>query len=197
MATSPVAQALPLGGMVVGEDGVARPRWAASDPLMRAYYDEEWGRPVRDERGMFEQLSLEVFQAGLSWSTVLRKRPAFRAAFAQFDPDAVAAFGAEDVERLMASPGIVRNRKKIEATIVNARATAALRSAGGLAAVVWSFAPSAQATSFQAMDPQAGPAPEAALLAKALRAAGFAFVGPTTMHALMQAVGVIEARPAG
>ena len=126
---------------VVGDDGLARPAWAASDPLMQAYYDTEWGMPVRDERGMFERISLEAFQSGLSWSTILRKRPAFRAAFADFDPDVVAAFDDRDVERLMADAGIVRNLRKVQATITNARATVALREDGGLVDLVWSFRP--------------------------------------------------------
>ncbi len=130
--------------LVVGEDGLARPAWAAADP-MREYYDTEWGMPVRDERGVFERLSLEVFQAGLSWGTILRKREAFRAAFEGFDPDVVAAYGPDDVERLMADATIVRNHRKILATITNAQATVALREAddvvGGLAGLFWSFQP--------------------------------------------------------
>ena len=130
-------------GIVVGDDGLARPVWASVDPLLRDYYDTEWGMPVRDERGMFERLSLEAFQSGLSWATILRKRPAFREAFAGFDPEAVAAFGDPDVERLMADAGIVRNRAKVLATITNARATLAMRDdpEGDLAAFVWSFRP--------------------------------------------------------
>ena len=128
--------------LVVGEDGLARPAWAATDPLLRHYYDTEWGMPVRDERGVFERLSLEAFQAGLSWATILRKRPAFRDAFAGFDPDAVAGFGEADVDRLLADARIVRNRAKVLATITNARATLRLREAsdidGGLAGLVWS-----------------------------------------------------------
>ena len=126
---------------VTGEDGLARPAWAASDPLMQEYYDTEWGMPVRDEHGMFERISLEAFQSGLSWATILRKRPAFRAAFDGFDPDAVSAYDERDVERLMADAGIVRNRRKVEATITNARATVALREDGGLVDLVWSFRP--------------------------------------------------------
>ena len=127
---------------VVGSDGLARPEWASSDPLMQEYYDTEWGMPVRDERGMFERISLEAFQSGLSWATILRKRPAFRAAFDEFDPDVVAGYDDSDVERLMADAGIVRNRRKVEATITNARATVALREHGGLVDLVWSFRPS-------------------------------------------------------
>ena len=126
---------------VLGDDGLARPVWAATDPLMQEYYDTEWGMPVRDERGLFERLSLEAFQSGLSWATILRKRPAFRAAFDDFDPDTVAAYDDRDVERLMADAGIVRNRRKIDATITNARATVALRAEGGLVDLVWSFRP--------------------------------------------------------
>jgi DNA-3-methyladenine glycosylase I len=176
---------------VVGEDGLARPAWAASDPLMQEYYDTEWGMPVRDERGMFERISLEAFQSGLSWATILRKRPAFRAAFAGFDPEAVAAFGEADVERLMADAGIVRNRRKIDATITNARATVALRDEGGLVDLVWSFRPAVTPapTSYAEVPTQS---PESLALSKALRAKGFTFVGPTTMYALMEAVGIVD-----
>src|SRR3954449_13564577 len=124
---------------VLGDDGLARPVWAASDPLMREYYDTEWGMPVRDERGLFERISLEAFQSGLSWATILRKRPAFRSAFDDFDPDAVTAYDDSDVERQIADAGIVRNRRKVEATITNARATVGLRAEGGLVDLVWSF----------------------------------------------------------
>ncbi|WP_313716393.1 DNA-3-methyladenine glycosylase I, partial [Arsenicicoccus bolidensis] len=130
-----------MSEIVIGEDGLARPPWAATDPLLRDYYDTEWGMPVRDERGVFERLSLEAFQSGLSWSTILRKRPAFRSAFADFDPDSVAAYGESDVERLMGDAGIVRNRRKVEATITNARATVTLRAEGGLAELVWAHRP--------------------------------------------------------
>jgi DNA-3-methyladenine glycosylase I len=176
---------------VIGEDGLARPAWAAHDPLLREYYDTEWGLPVRDERGLFERLSLEAFQSGLSWVTILRKRPAFRAAFDDFDPDTVAAYDGADVARLLADPGIVRNRRKIEATITNARATQALRDDGGLVDLVWSFRPSATPEPTTHADvPTASP--ESVALAKALRAKGFAFVGPTTMFALMEAVGIVD-----
>src|SRR5690625_3712884 len=114
-------------GTVIGQDGLARPAWASVDPLLREYYDTEWGMPVRDERGMYERISLEAFQAGLSWATILRKRPAFRAAFDDFAPDVVAEYGDRDVARLMADAGIVRNRAKILAAITNARATLDLR----------------------------------------------------------------------
>jgi DNA-3-methyladenine glycosylase I len=176
---------------VIGDDGLARPGWAATDPLLRDYYDTEWGMPVRDERGLFERLSLEAFQSGLSWVTILRKRPAFREAFAGFDPDTVAAYGDADVARLMADAGIVRNRRKIEATIGNARATVALRDEGGLVDLVWSFRPAeTPAPSSYAEVPTSSP--ESLALSKALRSKGFSFVGPTTMFALMEAVGIVD-----
>jgi DNA-3-methyladenine glycosylase I len=177
--------------LVVGEDGLARPTWAASDPLLRVYYDTEWGLPVRDERGLFERLSLEAFQSGLAWVTILRKRPAFRSAFADFDPDVVAGFDETDVARLMADAGIVRNRRKIDATIGNARATVELRSDGGLAELVWSFRPERTPAPATYADVPTRSA-ESEALAKELRRRGFAFVGPTTMFALMEAVGVVD-----
>jgi DNA-3-methyladenine glycosylase I len=176
---------------VTGDDGLARPAWAAADPLLRDYYDTEWGMPVRDEQGLFERLTLEAFQSGLSWVTILRKRPAFRAAFDGFDPDAVAGYDDADVSRLMADAGIVRNLRKIEATITNARATVALRDEGGLVDLVWSFRPErTPAPTSYAEVPTTSP--ESAALAKALRGKGFVFVGPTTMFALMEAVGIVD-----
>ncbi len=183
-------------GLVTGDDGLARPAWAANDAMLREYYDTEWGMPVHDERGVFERLSLEAFQSGLSWRTILAKRPAFRAAFADFDPDVVTTFGDDDVERLMADAGIVRNRAKIRATITNAAATIALRADGGLADLVWSFRP------------EVTPAPrtiaevpttsdESVALSKTLRKRGFVFVGPTTMHALMEALGIVDTHLVG
>lgn len=176
---------------VQGEDGLLRPVWASSDPLMRNYYDTEWGMPVRDERGMFERISLEAFQSGLSWATILRKRPAFRAAFDDFDPDAISAYDASDVERLLADAGIVRNRRKIEATITNARATVELRAEGGLVDLVWSFRPATTPTPTSYDEVQTN-SPESLALSKALRRSGFTFVGPTTMYALMEAVGIVD-----
>ncbi len=180
-------------GIVVGDDGLARPAWASVDPLLREYYDTEWGMPVRDERGMFERLSLEAFQSGLSWATILRKRPAFREAFAGFDPRSVAAFDDRDVERLMGDAGIVRNRAKVAATITNARATLALRDDpdGDLAAFVWSFQPAATPRP-RTMAEVPTSAPESVALSKALKRKGFTFVGPTTMWALMEAVGIVD-----
>ena len=176
---------------VVGEDGLARPLWASSDPLMQEYYDTEWGMPVRDERGMFERISLEAFQSGLSWATILRKRPAFRAAFDDFDPDTVAGYSERDADRLMADAGIVRNRRKIAATITNARATVALRADGGLVDLVWSFQPSETPTP-TSYDEVPTRSEESLALSKALRTKGFTFVGPTTMFALMEAVGIVD-----
>lgn len=177
--------------VVVGDDGRARPAWAAADPLMRDYYDTEWGMPVRDERGLFERLSLEAFQSGLSWATILRKRPAFREAFDSFDPERVCGYDGCDVERLMSDAGIVRNLRKIHATIANAHATIALRDEGGLPGLVWSFQPeTTPAPATYADVPTTSP--ESVALAKALRGKGFVFVGPTTMFALMEAVGIVD-----
>ncbi|GAA1494593.1 DNA-3-methyladenine glycosylase I [Curtobacterium herbarum] len=177
--------------LVTGADGLARPLWASTDPMLRAYYDTEWGMPVRDERGVFERLSLEAFQSGLSWRTILAKRPAFRAAFADFDPDVVADFGDDDVARLLGDAGIVRNRAKIAATITNANATVALRADGGLADFVWSFQPADTPRPRTAAEVPTT-SPESTALSKALRKRGFAFVGPTTMHALMEALGIVD-----
>ena len=177
--------------LVVGADGLARPRWAATDELLRDYYDTEWGMPVRDERGVFERLSLEAFQSGLSWALILRKREAFREAFAGFDPDAVAAYSEEDVGRLLQDAGIVRNRAKIEATVGNAKATIASRELGGLHELVWSFRPaSTPAPRVLAEIPTSSP--ESSALSKELRRRGFRFVGPTTMFALMEAIGIVD-----
>ncbi|BCW80793.1 DNA-3-methyladenine glycosylase I [Pseudarthrobacter defluvii] len=177
--------------MIVGEDGLARPAWAATDPLMRDYYDQEWGLPVTDEQGMYERICLEGFQAGLSWATILRKRPAFRAAFAGFDPEQVALFSGEDVERLMQDPGIIRNRLKILAAVKNAQATLELRNDGGLVDFVWSFRPASTPEPAVAADVPTQSA-ESVALSKALRKRGFSFVGPTTMFALMEAVGIVD-----
>lgn len=185
-----------MSDLIIGEDGLARPAWAAGDPLMRDYYDTEWGMPVTDERGVFERLSLEAFQAGLSWATILRKRENFRAAFAGFDPDAVAAFDDTDTKRLLADAGIVRNRAKIAATIVNAGATVRLRDDGGLADFVWSFRPATTPAPLGYGD-LASSSAESIALSKALKKRGFAFVGPTTMYALMEAIGIIDTHLVG
>ena len=163
--------------------------WSASTPEYVAYHDEEWGRPVHDDRALFEKLCLEAFQSGLSWLTILRKREAFRAAFAGFEIERVAAFGPGDVERLMADAGIVRNRAKIDAAIANARAAAALDVP--LAELLWSFAPAARP---RPASPEEIPAatPESKAMAKELKRRGFRFVGPTTAYALMQACGLVD-----
>ncbi len=177
--------------VIVGEDGLARPAWASSDPLLREYYDTEWGLPVRDERGLFERLSLEAFQSGLSWATILRKRENFRAAFAGFDPDVVAGFDQDDVERLLADSGIIRNRAKIEATIRNAAATISLRGEGGLPHLIWSHRP--QRTPLpRTMAEVPTTSDESRALATELKRRGFSFVGPTTAFALMEAVGIVD-----
>jgi DNA-3-methyladenine glycosylase I len=172
----------------------ARPTrcWGEADELYRHYHDEEWGRPVTDERGLFERIALEGFQAGLSWLTILRKREGFRRAFAGFEPDAVARFGESDVERLLANIDIVRNHAKIDATIANAHATVALRGSGsGLAELVWSYRPDPGPAprSFEGM---ASRSPESIALSSELKRRGFRFVGPTTVYALMQACGLVN-----
>ena len=182
--------------LVIGDDGLSRPPWAAHDPMLRDYYDTEWGLPVRDERGVFERLTLEAFQSGLSWATILRKRPAFRAAFDDFDPDLVAAYDESDVERLLTDAGIVRNLAKVRATIGNARATVALRARGGLPDFVWSFQP-ARTPEPRTFEEVPTSSPESVALAKALRREGFAFVGPTTMFALMEAIGIVDTHLVG
>ena len=186
----------PAGGPVTGEDGLVRCPWAATDPLNRLYHDTEWGVPAHGERALFERISLEAFQAGLSWVTILRKRPAFREVFAGFDPNAVARFTAGDVERLMGDARIVRNRAKIEAARVNARAVVALREDGGLDRLIWSHRP-APAPAPRTMADLAASTPESKALSADLRSRGFAFVGPTTAHALMEAIGLIDAHLAG
>ena len=184
--------------LVVGDDGLARPAWAATDPLLREYYDTEWGMPVRDERGVFERLSLEAFQSGLSWATILRKRPALRDAFAGFDPDAVAGFGEADVDRLLADARIVRNRAKVLATITNARATVRLRDTvdGGLAGLVWSYRPESTPRPHRFADIPTQ-SEQSVALAGDLKRRGFRFVGPTTMYALMEAIGIIDTHLVG
>jgi DNA-3-methyladenine glycosylase I len=182
------------GGVLAGPDGLLRCPWALSAPEYVVYHDTEWGRPIRDTVGLFERISLEAFQSGLSWLTILRKREAFRAAFAGFDPEAVARFGPADVERLLTDAGIVRNRRKIEATVRNARAVLALeRPLGDL---IWSHRPEPAPPPGRLADLPAVSA-ESAALAKALKKAGFVFLGPTTVYALMQACGLVDDHLAG
>ena len=167
------------------------------DPLFEHYHDEEWGFPVLDERGLFERMSLEAFQSGLSWRTILNKRPAFRAAFADFEPDAVARFGDADIERLLSDAGIVRNRAKIEATLANARATVLNREAGSpLEQVIRAHAPAPRKPPASWADVPAT-TPETVALARELKRSGFRFVGPTTLYALMQACGLVDDHFAG
>lgn len=170
-----------------------RARWAEQDPLLTAYYDEEWGMPVVDDAGVYERLVLEGFQSGLSWLTVLRKRAAFRRAFDGFDPERVADYDERDLERLLGDRGIIRNERKILAAIGNARAALDLRDAGtGLAEVVWSFAPDrSPAPRTEAEVP--AQSRESRALATELKRHGFAFVGPTTAYALMAAIGIVDA----
>jgi DNA-3-methyladenine glycosylase I len=165
--------------------------WESSAEEYNRYHDEEWGRPVLDERGLYERFCLEGFQSGLSWLTILRKREAFRAAFAGFDPERVAEFGEPDVKRLLADAGIVRHRGKIEAAIANARATLELREAGRpLPELVWAYRQDGPAP--KTRDDWRSTTPESEALSKELRKAGFRFVGPTTVYAAMQACGVVN-----
>ena len=181
-----------IDGLVAGPDGRLRCSWGASTPDYVAYHDEEWGKPVRDDRGMYERLCLEAFQSGLSWLTILRKREGFRAAFADFEPARVAAFGDEDVARLMADAAIVRNRAKIEAAIANAKAVAAMEREGeSLGELLWSFSPGERPAPRSLAEVPAV-TPESTAMAKELKRRGFRFVGPTTAYALMQACGIVN-----
>ena len=174
------------GGVVRGEDGIARCWWGAADTLYRRYHDREWGRPVKDDRRLFEKICLEGFQSGLSWITILRKRENFRKAFSDFEIGAVAGFDRRKIETLMKDAGIVRNRAKILATINNARRCLELEKEGGsLAAFAWSYEPASSS-------PPVTAGPEAIALSKELKRRGWAFVGPTTIHSFMQAVGMIN-----
>lgn len=179
-----------MADLVVGADGLARPAWAEVDQMHRDYYDNEWGNEIRDEQGLFERMSLEAFQSGLSWAIILRKRERFREVFEGFDPDKVAGFDAVKVEELLADPGIVRNRAKIEATINNANRVIELRESGGLPALIWSAEPTEQPrpTTYA----EVGLRDESVVLAKKLKKAGFKFVGPTTVQAMLEASGVIN-----
>lgn len=172
-------------------DGVARCNWNSTDAAYLRYHDTEWGRPVRGEQELFERLSLEAFQSGLSWLTILRKRENFRAAFAQFDPDAVAAFTDADRARLLADAGIVRNVRKVDATIANARGVVRLREQGGLLRLIEAYVPK-QHSRPTAEGPMAGQSKESAELAKSLKKYGFAHVGPTTCYSMLQACGFIN-----
>ena len=181
-------------GAVVGDDGRRRCPWAGTTAEYQAYHDGEWGRPVADDVRLYEKLCLEGFQSGLSWLTILRKRPAFRQAFAGFEPEKVAGFDDGDVERLLGDAGIVRHRGKIEAAIANARATLAVRAdRGSLAALVWEFEPARRGRAVPVRLGDLAPqTPESVGLSKALRRYGFRFVGPTTAYAAMQSLGLVN-----
>jgi DNA-3-methyladenine glycosylase I len=167
--------------------------FGSGDPLYAEYHDREWGRPVTDERSLLERLCLEGFQSGLSWLTILRKRDAFRAAFADFVPEKLAAFGDADVERLLSDAAIVRHRGKIEAAIANGRATAELHAAGGtLSELLWSHAPSPPPPAVDDLSALPATTPESVALSKELKQRGFRFVGPTTAYAAMQACGIVN-----
>ncbi len=184
------------GDVVIGPDGKRRCRWGAGDELYRRYHDTEWGLPVLDERGLYEKLCLECLQSGLSWALILRKRDGIRDAFAQFDPDVVAGFGARDLKRLLGDARVIRNRRKIEAIVRNAEATVTMRDDTPLPELVWSFRrPTGRAPRSYA--DMASFTPESKELAKELKRRGFAFVGPTTVYSTMQAVGVVNDHLAG
>lgn len=190
---------LPLAsGLTLCDDGLIRPTRASHDELLRSYYDTEWGLPIHDEAGVFERLVLEGFQAGLSWRTVLAKREAFRQAFDGFVPDRVAAFTSDDVDHLVSTPGIVHNRRKIDAAISNARATVAMRNDSAVAdgpshlgELVWSYRPTLDPLP-RSKEEVPTQLPESVALAADLKSRGFCFVGPTTMLALMAAIGIVN-----
>lgn len=183
-------------GLHTGDDGVTRCFWSGSDPLYQRYHDQEWGRPTRDDRRLFEKICLEGFQSGLSWLTILKKREGFRAAFAGFDPEAVARFGDDDLARLLADAAIVRHRGKIASTVNNARrALALVEEHGSLAAYFWRFVPPASERPTRMVREELmklSKTPTSIALSKDLKARGFTFVGPTTCYAFMQAMGLVN-----
>jgi DNA-3-methyladenine glycosylase I len=183
--------------LVTGDDGKARCRWGSTDERYRDYHDTEWGRPVTDERGLFEFLSLEGMQSGLSWALILRKRDEIRAALADFDPDAVAAFSSKDVEALLQDPRVIRNRRKLESIVQNAEATVALRGETSLPEIVWSFRPPPPRRPPRSYADLPPVTDESKQLAKELKRHGFAFVGPTTVYSTMQAAGLVNDHLAG
>lgn len=183
-------------GLVLCEDNQLRPPWATMSKQLRDYYDHEWGKEVRGEQAVFERVCLEGFQAGLSWSTILAKREAFREVYHRFDVDKVAAMTDADIDRLMEDKRILRNRRKLSAAVKNAKATIALRKEGGLSDLVWSFAPDAHQRP-KSVDDIPSTSDESKAMAKALKKAGFTFVGPTTCYALMQAIGMVDDRVVG
>jgi DNA-3-methyladenine glycosylase I len=184
----------------VSRSDLPRCDWAGDDPLMVAYHDHEWGVPCRDDRDLFERLLLEGFQAGLSWRTILHKRENFRAAFDGFDPVVIAAYGDDEIARLLADPGIVRNRLKVRGAVTNARAWLALgQETGSAAEFLWSFAPEHPVRRLRAATYRDIPAstPESEAMSRALRARGFTFVGSTICYAFMQSVGMVDDHAAG
>lgn len=185
----------PRPDVVIGDDGAARCAWGAADAEYRRYHDQEWGTPQHDPQRLFEKVCLEGFQAGLSWITILRRRPAFREVFHDFDPHLVARMGDEDVERLLGDARIIRHAGKIRATITNARATLALDRP--LDELLWGFAPPPRATPPASFAEVPATTPESNAMSRELRRRGFAFVGPTTMYALMQAAGMVDDHVAG
>ncbi|MFD1712841.1 DNA-3-methyladenine glycosylase I [Amnibacterium flavum] len=196
------SRTLPHVTTIEGADGVVRCGWVGRDPEYLRYHDEEWGVPLHGDRPLFEKLSLEGFQAGLSWITILRRRPTFRTAFSCFDAETIAGYGPDDVARLLGDTGIIRNRAKIEATIRNAGALLALEAEHGPTALddlIWSFAPAARPESERPRELGELPAttPESVALSKALKKADFRFVGPTTVYALMQSSGLVDDHLAG
>lgn len=181
-------------GLIECEDGLLRPEWAAAPGILREYYDTEWGVPLHTEQGIYERLCLEAFQAGLSWKTILKRREAFRKAFAHFLPDVVAEFSDETIESLVADASIIRNRRKIEAARTNAQATLRLRnnpSSPNLAELIWSYAPHDHHRP-QSVDELRPTTPESIALSKRLKKEGFAFVGPTTVMSTMEAIGAFD-----
>jgi len=176
--------------LAIADDGLPRCGWVGTDAEYRRYHDEEWGRPLRSDRLLFEKLCLEGFQAGLSWITILRRRPAFRAAFFDFNVDRVAAMDETDVARLVTDASIIRHRGKIEATISNARITRDLGES--LATLIWSFAPEPRAARLSGLGDIPAVTPESTALSRELRARGYRFVGPTTVYALMQSAGLVD-----
>lgn len=180
-----------MTSLITGPDARDRCGWVGDDAEYRRYHDEEWGTPLRGNRALFEKMALEGFQAGLSWITILRKRPRFREVFAGFDPEIVAEFDESDIERLMADAGIIRNRAKIEATIGNARIVREMAE-GELDELMWSFAPPPTGIRPRSMSDVPAVTPESTAMSKELRRRGFRFVGATTMYALMQSAGMVD-----
>lgn len=189
--SEPTTQSEERTTLVYDDDGLGRPPWAMSSPMLKEYYDTEWGLPIFDEAALYERLSLESFQSGLSWAVVLKKREAFRAAFCNFDPDKVAQFDEADVERLLGDASIIRNETKIRAAINNAKATIALREEGGLAEFIWAYQPPENLYP-TVMEDIPKKSYESKLMSRELKKKGFRFVGPVTCFALMEAIGMVD-----